>query len=91
VDLDARYALGEEVVRRAFAEEMIMLNLETGQYYGLNPTAAVMLDKLVAGASPRAAAAEIAAAAHVPTAQVEADIEQLLADLTERRLIRPDG
>jgi hypothetical protein len=34
----------EHVVRRAFAKETIALNLDSGQYHGLDPVAARMVD-----------------------------------------------
>ncbi len=91
MDLDARYAIPEDVVRRVFPEETIILNLGTGQYYGLNATATEMVEKLVDGATPRAAAGAIAAGSGTPLEQVEADLGRLLAELAERRLIAPDG
>ena len=36
----------EHVVYRDFAEQTVALNLQTGRYHGLNPTAAAMVDAL---------------------------------------------
>jgi hypothetical protein len=36
----------EHVVYRKFAEETVALNLQTGRYHGLNPTAAAMVQAL---------------------------------------------
>lgn len=89
--LDQRLTIPEGVVRRSFAEETIVLNLQTGQYHGLNATAAAMLDGLAEGRTPRDVAAEVAARAGVPVARVEADIVALIAGLRERSLVDVDG
>ena len=89
--LDARVRIPAGVVRRAFADETIVLHLGTGQYHGLNPTAAAMVDALAAGTAPRQVAADVAAQAGVAPARVEADLRVLLAGLRERELIEIDG
>src|SRR5436190_998507 len=42
--LRARISVPDHVVLRRFADDCIALNLSTGQYHGLNETAAAMLD-----------------------------------------------
>ena len=46
--LRARPVLPEGVVRRAFAERSVVLDLRSGRYFGLNPTAERMLAALEA-------------------------------------------
>src|ERR671938_504612 len=41
--LTARLRVPEHVVYRDFDDETVVLNLDSGQYHGLNPTAAAML------------------------------------------------
>ena len=85
--LHARVAVPEHVVRRRFADESIVLNLRTGQYHGLNATAAEMLDAIEAGAAPEQVAATIAERAGVPPERVRADVVALLRGLVERELV----
>lgn len=88
--LDAHVTIPEGVVRRAFPEETIVLNLQTGRYHGLNATAATMVEGLAAGDAPGQIAARIAEQAGQPVERVEADILALVAGLWERGLIEVD-
>jgi hypothetical protein len=76
-----------DVVFRAFAEETIMLNLLTGTYHGLNPTASRMLEALRNGGLIADAAAAIAAHYDMDPASVQADILTLCDGLIERGLL----
>jgi hypothetical protein len=66
----------EYVVYRDFADQTVALNLQTGRYHGLNPTAAAMLEALREAPTVAAAAERLA-----PEWDVERDA--LLADLLE--------
>src|SRR3954454_1637552 len=44
--LDAVVEISDHVVHRSFEEETLLLNLETGQYHGLNETGGRMLELL---------------------------------------------
>lgn len=89
--LHARVTVPEHVVRRAFAEETIALNLESGQYHGLNATAAMLLDAVTAGEAPDAVARRVGAEAGVPVERVRADLVALLRALAERGLVEVHG
>ncbi len=85
--LKARLRVPQHVVYRAFPTETVVLNLQTGRYHGLNPTAGAMLEALQrAGSIDRAAA--IAAREYGQTrADVERDICDLCGVFLERGLI----
>ena len=89
--LGSRVRLPEHVVHRGFAAETVVLNLQTGKYHGLNPTAGRMLEVLESKDSVGQAAAEIASEYGQPIDQVEQDLCELCADLAERGLIEVDG
>jgi hypothetical protein len=76
-----------DVVCRAFAEETIMLNLRSGTYHGLNPTAGRMLETLRNGAPIADAAAAIAAHYDADAAAVQADCLALCEGLMARGLL----
>jgi hypothetical protein len=78
----------EHVVRREFSEETVVLNLETGKYHGLNPTAGHMLDVLERVASIRDAAAQLATEYGRPLPEIEQDLATLCLELAERGLIQ---
>jgi Coenzyme PQQ synthesis protein D (PqqD) len=75
------------VVFRAFAAETIILNLESGTYHGLNPTAGRMLETL--RDHPVIADAAMTVAEHYKTdiETVQADLIKLCSGLIERGLL----
>ena len=85
--LNARLRLPQHVVHRSFVAETVVLNLETGKYHGLNPTAGRMLDVLGSSASVREAGAGIAAEYGEDPATVTADLLAFCRDLLERKLV----
>lgn len=85
--LAARITVPEHVVRRVFAEESIVLNLQSGQYNGTNATATAMLEALESGERPGAVAARVASAAGEPCDRVTSDLLGLLRALADRGLV----
>jgi hypothetical protein len=76
------------VVYRSFEAETLLLNLETGQYHGLNPTGGRIIELLEeTGGSVREAARRLAAECDVPVEDVARDLSSFCADLAERGLI----
>ncbi len=81
----------QHVVHRSFPAETVVLNLQTGKYHGLNPTAGRMLEVLARRrGSVRAAAVAVAAEYEQPAAATERDICDLCEALLERGLIEID-
>ena len=89
--LRARISVPEHVVLRRFADDCIALNLSTGQYHGLNETAAAMVEALAQGSVPADVARSIAEQAGVDAGDVTADLLELLRELAERDLIEVHG
>lgn len=85
--LASRARLPQHVVHRSFVAETVVLNLRTGKYHGLNPTAGKMLEALEASDSVAAAVPELAEGYGVEPAQIEADLITLCRGLLERGLI----
>ena len=81
----------EHVVHRAFPAEMVVLNLNTGQYHGLNPTAGRMLEVMVESGTVAEAVERVAHEYDQPREQVEKDMRELCAGLLDRELIELDG
>jgi hypothetical protein len=88
--LTAKANVPQFVVYRSFPSETVVLNLETGQYHGLNATAGQMLETLVNAPSVGEAVAALAAAYEQPRATVEADLCKLCSALLARGLIEVD-
>jgi hypothetical protein len=85
--LVARVRLPQHVVHRAFVSETVVLNLRTGQYHGLNPTAGRMLDAINASSSIGAAIPELAGEYGIDPEQIERDLLELCHGLLDRDLI----
>lgn len=83
----ARVVVPSHVVHRGFPSETVVLNLRTGKYHGLNPTAGEMLTELERTGSVKAASEAVARAHQLSVETVEADVRQLCAALLERDLI----
>lgn len=89
--LTASVTIPEHVVRRDFGEESIVLNLRTGLYHGLNPTAAAMLDAVGDAARVGDAVERLAEAFGQPRERISADLVQLIGTLRERDLVEVDA
>ncbi len=87
----SKIRLPQHVVYRSFPAETVVLNLETGKYHGLNPTAGSMIAALERAACVRDAAAAIAAEYDQTAAVVEQDMCELCNVLLARGLVELDG
>jgi hypothetical protein len=85
--LDACLRLPEHVVHRTFVAETVLLNLQTGNYHGLNPVGGVMLEAATTAPSVRRAAELVAERYGEDPARVEADLLELCHGLLERGLV----
>jgi len=75
------------VVHRDFPAQTVILNLETGKYHGLNPTAGQMLLALETEHTIAGAAKVVATKMNMPVADVERDLCELCFSLLERGLV----
>jgi hypothetical protein len=89
--LEQQVRVPEHVVYRDFAGETVILNLDSGMYHGLNPTAAKMLEVLQSGESVAAAVGTLAAEFEQPHEVIERDVLALCRSLEERGLISRDA
>ena len=89
--LRQRVGVPHHVVFRDFVSETVLLNINTGQYHGLNPTAGRMLTVLDSVNSVEAAAQQLATEFGQPLERIEEDLSELCEGLLERNLleIRP--
>jgi Coenzyme PQQ synthesis protein D (PqqD) len=85
--LDACLRLPGHVVHRSFIAETVLLNLQTGNYHGLNPVGGVMLEAVNDAPSVRRATEQVAARYGEDPAVVEADLLALCTSLLERGLM----
>jgi coenzyme PQQ synthesis protein D (PqqD) len=85
--LRTRARLPQHVVHRSFVAETVVLNLRTGKYHGLNPTAGKMLEALEAAPTIADAVPALAVEYGVDQERVEGDLLLLTRGLLERGLI----
>lgn len=89
--LAARVRVPGHVVYRDFADETVVLNLETGTYHGLNNTAARMLETIASRDSLASAVEALAAEFGQPEDVIRRDALALCRSLAERGLIEQDA
>jgi hypothetical protein len=85
--LESRARLPQHVVHRSFVAETVVLNLRTGKYHGLNPTAGKMLEALEAAPTVGDAVPALADEYGLEPEQIQADLLTLTRGLIERGLI----
>ena len=85
--LGQRIELPQHVVYRSFPSETVVLNLQTGKYHGLNPSAGRMLEAVERAASVGDAVAEVAAEFEQPQSVIERDMCELCRLLLDRGLV----
>lgn len=85
--VNSKARLCAHVSLREFALETVIVNLETGAYYGLNPTAMRMLGALDRSPTVGEAIRRLAREYGIPDPQVERDVTELCGRLLQRNLI----
>jgi hypothetical protein len=85
--LAAKVRLPQHVVHRSFIAETVVLNLRTGRYHGLNPTAGKMLEALETVPTVSAAIPALTAEFGVERERIETDLLTLIRGLLDRELI----
>jgi hypothetical protein len=89
--LDTPVRVPEHVIFRSFARETVALNLQTGKFHGLNPSAGRMVEMVSRASVPRDAVAPLAEEYRVPNARLAADLSSLLRLLIDRGLLETDA
>jgi len=81
----------EHVVYRAFVNETVILNLNTGRYHSVNSTGASMLQSLEKAATVAEAAGRLSEQYGRPREEIETDLCEFCEDLLRRDLIALDS
>lgn len=89
--LDAAVKVPEHVIFREFASETVALNIHSGQFHGLNPTAGRMVHVVGRVAHVRDAVEPLASEYGIEPSQLEHDLLALLQQLLDRELIEVHG
>jgi hypothetical protein len=82
-----RVRVPEHVVYREFPEQSVVLNLDRGNYHGLNRTASMAFALLASGETPAAVAQALSKRYRLSSTQAQRDVSRLCASLLERGLL----
>jgi len=88
MNLDRRFVIPAESMSRMVGTESVILHLTSGTYFGLDPVGARIWTLLSEGKNLTEICAQLRDEFDVGREQVEADVFRLVAELTERGLIR---
>jgi hypothetical protein len=84
---EAKVVVPQHVVHRAFPTETVLLNLQTGQYHGLNPTAGRMFETLEETGDPWETVTRLANEFDLPVEVVQRDLGEFCDGLLGRGLL----
>lgn len=87
----ARYVIPANVVCETLNDEMVLLNLDTGVYFGLNTSGVCVWEHLRREQHYEGAVKELCQGARVPEGQVRSDVERLVVELKQHGLICEAG
>lgn len=86
--LDQRFQVSDDVIAREVAGEMVLLDLASGLYFGLDPVGSRIWESLSQGPRSLAEVCDVIEAEFdAPRDRIEQDILALAAQLTEKNLI----
>jgi hypothetical protein len=84
---DKRVVIPENVIMRAVGDEAVLLNLNTSQYFSLNPVGVRMLEVLTHSATTGQALSSLQDEYAIDPAVVEGDLQELVGQLLSHGLI----
>lgn len=86
---DARFAVAADVHIRTFDGDLVILNLDTGDYFGVNEIGTRLWAGLAAGRTPREVGRELGEEFDVDASTLLDDLVSLTQDFLARGLVRP--
>jgi hypothetical protein len=89
MDQTSTFAASSHVVTCAVADEIVLLDTQAGQYYGLDPVGARVWTLLTGGAPFDEVCATLHAEFDVARDRLVSDVAALMTDLAARELIQP--
>ena len=91
VRLETKIAVPEDVVFRELDDEAVLLQMETGRYFGLDPVATRMWTALDEHETLGGALESLCTEYEATRERIRQDLEELVSALAERRLLRIEG
>jgi Coenzyme PQQ synthesis protein D (PqqD) len=87
---DAAIQISKDVVFRDLEGEMVLLNLATGVYFGLDPVGTRIWELLASGRSSDEIVGALTAEYDVDAETCRADLARFLGTLRDNELVQPD-
>jgi hypothetical protein len=87
MDLDTKLSIPPQVMSRLVGDEMVLLDLESGVYFGLDGVGQRIWESIGKGLTLRSIASAIVAEFEVEEEQAQADVIEFVRDLVERGLL----
>lgn len=85
--LNLRWQVSDQAIANSVGEEMVVLHLANGTYFGLDPIGALLWETLADGKAPSEVCEVILDRYEIDRATVEEDLRQFLGELAEGDLI----
>jgi len=88
MNLDQRFQVSEDVIAREVAGEMVLLDLASGLYFGLDPVGTRIWDRISSAPCTLAEVCDLIEAEYeAPRDQIERDIIALAEEFSQKNLI----
>lgn len=87
--MSENFKLADHVSFTELDDEAVLLDLNTGAYYGLNHVGVMLVNTLNNGASTQQAKAQVSEHYGVPCEHLETDVDKLINEMLERQLLQP--
>ena len=87
MSLNNVFVIPDHVFARRIGDEVVILDIENGTYFGLDPVGARAWDMIAAGASLKAVCDAMIDEYEVEPEQLERDIGKLVQDLQDHGLL----
>lgn len=91
VNMDTRVARSNEPITAAAGNELIMLSVEQGRYYGFNEIAAAIWQRIEAPVAVSGLCAQLQRDFDVPAQRCEAEVIEFLQMLAAKGLLKVVG
>ena len=83
-----KYIQNAEIIQSKIGEEVVMLDMESGFYFGLNSVASIIWAMMESGISFENLCDQLTQQFEVERAVCEADTQELIKQLLEKKIIR---
>ena len=87
MNLEMKLTIPEQVIFRQMGDEMVLLDLESGLYFGVDGVGQRIWETFVEGRNLEEAVAVVVAEYEVEAAQAQADVIAFVSNLVDRGLL----